>query len=130
MSVRTFTVPGTPRPKGRPRLGRYGQVFTPRSTKTYEHKVSVYALKAGIRVEPGPFTVTIELWFPDHRRRDVDNAAKGVLDALNGIAWDDDVEVKKLVSVRHQVDANDPRAVITIESGTEKPTGSGSEDGW
>ena len=116
MSVRTFTVPGTPRPKGRPRLGRYGNVYTPTSTKVYERKVLVFARKAGICVEPGPFTVTISLWFPDLRRRDVDNCAKGIIDALNGIAWADDVEVEKLVAVRHQVDRKEPRAEVTIES--------------
>jgi Holliday junction resolvase RusA-like endonuclease len=34
---------------------------------------------------------------PQFPRCDVDNAAKAVLDALNGVAWEDDSQVQRLV---------------------------------
>jgi Holliday junction resolvase RusA-like endonuclease len=34
---------------------------------------------------------------PEIPRQDVDNVAKAVLDALNGVAWVDDTQVRRLV---------------------------------
>ena len=59
--------------------------------------------------------LTVQLWFPDRRRRDADNAAKTIMDALNGIAWGDDSQVAEL-TVTRQVDRHRPRAVITVEN--------------
>ena len=58
--------------------------------------------------------LAVQLWLGDRRRRDADNAAKAVMDALNGIAWGDDSQVAKL-TVTRRVDRHRPRAVITVE---------------
>jgi crossover junction endodeoxyribonuclease RusA len=42
----------------------------------------------------GAVSVTLRLWFPDRRRRDLDNVAKSVLDGLNGVAYADDSQIR------------------------------------
>ena len=56
----------------------------------------------------------IVLWLPDRRRRGVDNCAKSICDALNGIAYLDDSQIIEL-TVRRAVDRENPRAVVTVE---------------
>jgi Holliday junction resolvase RusA-like endonuclease len=43
-----------------------------------------------------PFRVSLWFTFDDRRRRDVDNLAGGILDALNGVLWADDYMVQTL----------------------------------
>ena len=48
-------------------------------------------------------------------RRDVDNCAKSICDALNGIAYLDDSQIIEL-TVRRAVDRERPRAVVRVEA--------------
>ena len=58
-----FTVPGPPVPKGRPRLGKGGHVFTPDQTRAYERKVALLALAiAGLSLVAVPVGVALLLW--------------------------------------------------------------------
>jgi Holliday junction resolvase RusA-like endonuclease len=77
-----------------------GKRITPASQRAYQRHVEVCALVARHRSPGWPrgarYSVDI-VWTPqDRRRRDIDNAAKTVLDALNGVAWDDDSQVDRL----------------------------------
>ena len=107
----TVTIGGRPTPKGRPRLGRRGRVFTPEKTLIAE---------AAIRETwDGPLwegPVWIEVCFyPDHTtvtvgestdqpvcklRGDIDNYVKTLMDGLNGVAWLDDKQVYKVVAYK------------------------------
>ena len=49
------------------------------------------------------------------RDRDIDSSLKGVLDALQGIAYANDKQIIHL-NVRKEVDVDKPRMVIEIES--------------
>jgi Holliday junction resolvase RusA-like endonuclease len=110
-----FTVEGVPRPKARARRGAGGRWYTPQATKAYEEAVGWAARAAGVRdAYEGPVRLTVGLWFPDRRRRDVDNCAKSICDALNGIAYLDDSQVAQL-SVECRLDRQRPRAEISIE---------------
>jgi Holliday junction resolvase RusA-like endonuclease len=59
-----------------------------------------------------PLEVRIDLYFPDHRKRDTDNI-KALLDALTGVLWEDDSLIQAHMSRKH-VDKDNPRIVITI----------------
>ena len=73
------------------------------------------AMAAGARTPyDGAVRLHIVLWLPDNRRRDVDNCAKSICDALNGIAYGDDSQIEELV-VRRHVDHDRPRAEVTVE---------------
>lgn len=113
-----FVIPGPPQPKERPRVGKRGHVYTPRRTSSYEGKARVNALAAVAscrwRREPGSrYAVDLAVYFPDARRRDLDNVAKAVLDACDGVAFADDAEVDELHVVR-AVDRERPRVEVSV----------------
>jgi Holliday junction resolvase RusA-like endonuclease len=117
-AVLAFVVPGPPQPKERPRVGRRGHVYTPRRTSSYEATVRAHALaavgRAAWRRVPGArYSVTLDVYFPDARRRDLDNACKSILDACNGVAFADDSEVDELHVVR-AVDRARPRVEVSV----------------
>jgi Holliday junction resolvase RusA-like endonuclease len=60
-----------------------------------------------------PLTVSMELFFGTKRKQDVDNYNKLVLDALTGIVWQDDSQIKSLTITKNYDKAN-PRVELTI----------------
>lgn len=122
-----FTVPGSPVPKGRPRARAYidrqtGEpraiIYTPETTDGYESTVAAHAAKAvlvqGWRVAKADrLAVSVCLFWADLRRRDLDNAAKSVLDALNGGVWADDSQIDDLRILR-RLDRERPRAFVVV----------------
>lgn len=91
----TFDVPGTPRPKGRPRVTSRG-TYTPKRTKAWEQAVGMSALVAGVRPCAGP--VSVELWLCGLLRGDLDNYIKAIMDGLNRVAYHDDAQVVQLAA--------------------------------
>ena len=116
MSGINFTIPGKPQPKERARRGKNGQWYTPFSTRIYEAKVVTMAKRAHVRSVIGPVEVSLDVYFPDKRRRDLDNVLKAVMDALNGVAYQDDSQIVRLKVVR-LVDRDNPRVEVTINPG-------------
>lgn len=108
-----FTVPGEPRPKERPRFGKRG-VYTPRRTSAFERKVQFAALAAKLKRAVGHVAISLQFCLGNARRVDIDNLIKSVLDALNGIAWEDDAQITNLRAMKC-VDRDDPRVWICIE---------------
>lgn len=108
----TFTVPGKPFGKQRPKGTKTGRHYTPKKTVDYEKKIKAcYALQGGQHFEGAVFVgVTAYMPIPKNttkkeralieagkllptKKPDVDNVLKVVLDALNGVAYDDDKQV-------------------------------------
>jgi Holliday junction resolvase RusA-like endonuclease len=113
-----FTVPGPPQPKERPRKGRSGRFYTPAATRGYEEALRAFALQAVNRsgwpmATKQPLAVTLYAYFPDRRRRDLDNAAK-CLDGANGVVWHDDSQICEWHVYRRH-DAKRPRLEVTVE---------------
>lgn len=74
-----------------------------------------------------PLIVHLEFWYtrgPDHRR-DLDNEIKAVLDAGNGIVWEDDRWIDVIVASRHTAQVQDSVELIAeaIEQSTRISTG-------
>jgi Holliday junction resolvase RusA-like endonuclease len=111
----TFTVPGQPQGKGRPRVGKVGghaRMFTPEKTASYE---GLIAHSARVAMDGRPLlegaaacNVFIDCQVPaswsGKRQRaalagevlptakpDADNVVKAVFDGINGVVWRDDV---------------------------------------
>lgn len=111
-----FFVPGKPTPKGRPRCtckGGKPRMYTPASTVVWEKMVATLArhhwqgepldCPAWVRIEIRQHDPKCTEGEPAHKMRcDVDNVAKSVLDALNGIAYVDDRRVTRLEVVKHK----------------------------
>lgn len=115
MTSFTFTVPGKPQPKQRPRKGRGGHFYTPAATANYEALVGGHAAIARPRgwSKAAAYRVTVDAYLSS-MRADVDNCAKSILDGCNGLVWRDDSQVAELVARKH-IDREQPRAVVTIE---------------
>lgn len=112
MACVSFDVFGKVRGKGRPRFTRGGRPYTPKATRDYERAIrEAFENAHGRPPEPfsGPIAVCIMTYrqLPnsapksviseqDTHKPDIDNVAKIVLDALNGVAWKDDAQVVSL----------------------------------
>lgn len=133
----TFVVEGTAVPKQRPRIsGR--TAYTPKKTRDYEERVRrsflssycgpapIYgkgtAVKACIQViqqipkswsNSKHLKAEKGLIMPTSRNGDLDNIAKSILDALNGIIYEDDAQVTMLMISKQY--GTDPYVVVSFE---------------
>lgn len=79
---------------------------------------TVAMLIAGVGEKFGgqPVVVTIEAWFPDLRKRDLDNLLKAPLDALTHAGvYEDDSQIVGLHITRAGLDKANPRLEIKVE---------------
>lgn len=124
-----FTVQGEPKGKGRPRFGN-GRTYTPKTTSEYEKTVlSAYVDKYRTSKLKGEIWVQIRAYMgipkstPKKRRADmigrgvlkrpdVDNIAKIILDALNGVAYDDDAQITRLIIAKKYAEV--PRVEVKM----------------
>lgn len=101
MTVREFTVVGEPRPKKRPRVFR-GRGVNPKENVANE-KIIRDAYITAFPDAPrftGSVHLVVSFYLSDFRRVDVDNLAKLVQDALNGVAFVDDSQIMRLVAFK------------------------------
>ena len=109
----TVTVEGRPKPKGRPRLGRGGRVFTPKATIEFENHIRDCYLHASGPLYEDPVHVDIvytraetEITITpmgEHKTAlvaDVDNLIKATLDGLQGAAFMNDRIVHSVTAVK------------------------------
>lgn len=84
------------------------------NTAVYQDAVAwTWVAQGGLRAGGARVSVAIDVYRSTHKRCDVDNLAKTVLDALNGLAWDDDCQVDEL-RVRRSVDRVAPRCEVQV----------------
>lgn len=113
-----FEVMIEPLPQSRPRFNR-GRAYESQRTRDYKNCVSTAALAAMKGTPPLAFPLAVKLKFFRHfkatsrRFGDVDNLTKAVLDACNGIVWNDDAQVVKISAEKFSADT--PRLEIEIE---------------
>jgi len=133
----TFTVPGAPIGKGRPRVttrgGKFASMYTPEKTVNYEGLVahSAKVAMAGAPLIDGPASVRMEIvckipssWSQKKRsaaiagqvhpttKPDIDNVEKAIFDGLNGVVWRDDVQVVEVAKRKRYGDT--PGVKVTI----------------
>lgn len=109
-------IDGEPVPKARPRMTKTGHVYTPKRTKEQEERIRAeWIAKNGN--EPLTGCVVLKAVFymgiPKNiskekramlkvsrptKRPDIDNLAKLVIDALNGVAYVDDKQIAVLIA--------------------------------
>lgn len=131
MAVVTFTIPGKPFAKQRPRATRQGRVYTPKETVSFERVVGQIATQHFPEPIQGPVRLTVKACFvppkswskkramaslatPHIQRPDIDNCIKAVADALNRIAWADDGQVSEIVATKHWQMVE--QTVVTVEA--------------
>ena len=128
-----FTIVGKPRAKQRPRLTKTGHAYTPQETLNYEIWVKesylkeypkhhlledelVAKLTAYYPIPKSKSKKVQEMMEEDEIRPqtkpDLDNIAKSVLDALNGVAYRDDSQIVELSVYKKYSDR--PRVEVVI----------------
>ncbi len=130
-----FEIPGKITGKGRPRINtNTGIAYTPTKTRDYEELVQQYFLLKYPRIKPfnNRVAITIIAFFSipktankkeqeqmvnntisPTKKPDIDNIAKIILDALNGIVFVDDNQVTKIL-VEKQF-AKEEKVYVKIE---------------
>lgn len=138
MNSLTFTVPGQPVAKGRPKFARQGgfvRAYTPEKTVAYETLVKLAAGEAMAGAPPmqGAISLTLRLYvaipksttkrdraaieagrFLPTKKPDIDNVLKAITDAMNGIVYDDDAQIVTGLIAKTYSDT--PRAEVTVMS--------------
>ena len=128
-----FSVPGKAVGKGRPRFAN-GHAYTPETTKEYEDLVRAAFLEQNAKkIEDEAVFVQISVYteppksiskkkreellkgYP-MKKPDLDNVAKIILDALNGIAWRDDTQVVGLRVTRMWATEISERVMVYIST--------------
>lgn len=134
----TFTVPGQPQGKGRPRIvkiGQFSRLASPKDTVAYEGlvaHVAYVAMGSNNQLLEGPVRVRMTIacsvpasWSQKKQRMalagevrpttkpDVDNVVKAIFDGCNGVVWRDDVQVVELSLAKLYCQA--PGVVVEIE---------------
>lgn len=132
----SFTIPGNPQGKGRPRFstrGGFVRAYTPQKTASYEEAVRFELARAmrGKRPAEAPVSLTIVArvpvpgsWSKVRRERalageirptvkpDLDNIEKIVLDAMNGGAFPDDAYVVSCSKTK--IYSENPGVTVTL----------------
>lgn len=129
MTSITFTVPGKVIGKQRARVTRFG-TYTPKATVAYEKSIAWTAKASGVQKIEGAVRLLIQVYseppksMPQKARLeavqriirpqtkpDLDNVLKTVLDALNGIAYEDDKQVTDIAASKFY---GEPQIVVTV----------------
>lgn len=123
--VISFTLSIDPLPKGRPRLGSRGNVYTPPQTRRYENDLQMlmlpYRPKKPIE---GPVILIIHFFLKRPKKQkhasptgrpDIDNLTKSVMDSMNGIFWLDDSQVVYSCVSKHYAIGRSPGIDIEIQ---------------
>ena len=114
-------IPGEPMPKARARITSHGH-YTPQTTRQAQDRVRVAARvalgpprKRGLPIPSlEPLKVTMHFMRGHRGRRDVDNMAKLVMDALEGLIWENDVQITELHLTQEYV-MHSPGTLLIIE---------------
>lgn len=130
-----FTLPLEPVPKARPRLGA-GRIYTSPKTALFEGRVRRLSREAmnarGLKPTADPLTVTLTFimpipqstskaqraelarGMPHHKKPDLDNLIKAVLDGMNERVFKDDHQVWELNAKK--IYGEEPSIIVKVET--------------
>lgn len=132
----TFRVMGQPVGKARPRVTRAGRVYTPKKTEQAEDDIRKMATYVMCDEPPlqGPVELVVVFtmdvppsWSKAKRQQaykqeikpagkpDIDNLAKTVMDAINGVVYQDDAQVVMIAATkRYRTDCEAPMTTVRV----------------
>jgi len=99
----------------RPRVGRRGTFMPPKyvAAKVRMRSLALASRPEGWRTD-GRFRVELQVYEQDARSRDLDNCAKGPIDAMCGVLFNDDRQVDLLLVYRDELDRKRPRVEVEV----------------
>ena len=123
-----FIVKGKVLGKPRPKVNRNGHVWVPKRFTDYEKAIARAYVEAGGKKLEGCVAVKVRTFRslpnsrpkklesePDNFKPDVDNIGKIFLDALNGVAYEDDKQVTILCVTKMPRAMREEFATVTVE---------------
>lgn len=116
-----FSLDGEAKGKERPKFTRTGHAYTPKATKDAEAEVREqfkFMYPGYDEVDDGTteWELRIRVYTASKRRKDLDNIAKLVMDALNGVVWKDDSQIQELSIYRLTSISRHPFVSIEIST--------------
>ena len=138
MNTYELTVAGPPVGKGRPRFTKAGIAYTPGKTANYENLIRLAFCEKYGEDAPSeePVEIQVDGYFPiakswtkkkkvmaliglmkNTSKPDLDNIIKSALDGLNGVAFQDDKQVWRIIASKRYSDR--PRMEIKMIIGQE-----------
>ena len=132
-----------PKPKERPRaaiIAGRARIFTPKTTEAYEKEIrAAWIRNNGNKPEEGPLRVRIYFGLPipksatkanralmvlrkvfPTKRPDLDNLCKAVLDALNGVAYQDDSQIVTMATRKNYAEVPYVKVILNDEKPKEE----------
>ncbi len=109
----TMTIPGRPVPKQRPRVGRNGNIYTPKKCRDYEKEVARLAREVFKKPYEGPVSLQVRVYLATPGG-DLDNYVKSISDGLNGVAWRDDSQVTSIKAKLYVRPGESERAEVIV----------------
>lgn len=135
----TFWIPGQPIGKGRPRFAK-GRAYTPPTTHRAEKLVAAIASDAMMSAGFEPFTASVSVlivaryrippsWTKAKKAQaeahdiapgkpDLDNVVKLVLDACNGVCFEDDAQVARIEAIK--TFSEEPGVLVRLSADEKK----------
>jgi Holliday junction resolvase RusA-like endonuclease len=110
---RVFTLPGVPHSKTRPKFLRQGHAYQDPADRAAEQVTGLRLRRAIPRKYPGNVGLACIFYRPNRQRIDTDNLLKHVMDAAQGILWDDDSQCTLLLGIL-EYDRYRPRTVVIV----------------
>lgn len=131
-----FSVLGTPQQKQRPRasvINGHARMYTPKDTVNYENLIRyAYQSDVGKKLD-GAIEIRCKFYFPipksaSKKNReiwakestpylktpDLDNCVKCLTDGLNGVAFDDDKQIYKIIAEKYY--SENPRVEVELRN--------------
>lgn len=130
-----FEIPGYPQGKARARTTKKGFSYTPEKTMLYENLIKSQFLSSCKQTyfDKEPLEIYITALYPiiksttkkdrkliaegkllPTKKPDVDNIAKVICDALNGVAYGDDTQIVKMVVNKAYTEA-EPKVIVYLD---------------
>ena len=117
----TFTIPGIPIPKARPRVMKGGWTYTPKRTKDMEEYIRIIAQKVLKRTKDsilGPnctekLFVSV-VFYGARSNADLDNLFKTVTDACQGVLYKNDSQIDDAHIVREDANKGEEHTYVQI----------------
>lgn len=107
-------IPEKVKAKERPRFAFHNgriMTYTPKATHSFEKSLEKYFITQNCRKLTGCIEVRIQFYFSIQKhklwgnfkdtRPDIDNEIKSILDGLNGLAWDDDGQIVRIIAEKY-----------------------------
>lgn len=91
-----------------------GRVVASDEAQRYKQTVAMLARCAGVRPLSGPVAVEVAV-YRARRAGDLDNFLKVLCDALQGVFYDNDAQIREIHATLHD-DRHDPRVEVVVKS--------------